>query len=75
MSKDLTYIETQKGRLYINEYVEELKKERDPANIHAFLIMLGHLVGEIEALGGSLCDLLEEIAPNDGWQYFRDYVI
>lgn len=75
MSKNETYITIQQALHNLNDYVEELKKERDPANIHAFLVMLGHLVGEIETLGGSLCDLLEEIAPNDGWQYFRDYVI
>ena len=73
-NKDKAYATALEALFAIQDYAEELESQ-EPVDIHAFILTLGRLVGQIETIGGGLCDKLEELAPNDGPQYFRDYVI
>lgn len=71
-NKDKAYATSLEALFAIQDYAEDLK---EPVDIHAFILTLGRLVGQIETIGGGLCDKLEELAPDNGPQYFRDYVI
>ena len=73
-NKDKAYATALEALFAIQDYAEELENQ-EPVDIHAFILTLGRLVGQLETIGGGLCDKLEELAPNDGPQYFRDYVI
>ena len=71
-NKEKAYATSLEALFAIQDYAEELK---EPVDIHAFILRLGRLVGQLETIGGGLCDKLEELDPNNGPQYFRDYVI
>ena len=71
-NKDKAYATALEAIFAIQDYAEELT---EPVYIHAFILTLGRLAGHIETIGGGLCDKLEELDPNNGPQYFRDYII
>lgn len=71
-AKDKAYATALEALFAIQDYAEELK---EPVDIHAFILTLGRLVGQIETVGGGLCDKLEELDPSNGPHYFRDYII